>query len=71
LPDDWRKLMLASERVEDALIDLGVLAARDPLMVALTHAREGRELADDVAGFLAQDWVRQLVQDVVHDEVGI
>ncbi len=63
LPDDWRKLTLASEKVEDALIDLGVLAARDPLMVALNHAREGRELADDAAGFLAQDWVRQLIQE--------
>jgi len=61
LPEDWRRLTLAGERVQDALIDMGVLAAREPIMVALAHARQAKDLAEDGQAFLKRRWVRDLV----------
>ncbi len=63
LPGDWRKLKLAAEKVQDALIDLGVLAAREPLVVALRHARDAKELSGDDGRFRQQPWVRQLIRE--------
>ncbi|MHC4718082.1 MAG: S41 family peptidase, partial [Planctomycetota bacterium] len=64
MPRDWRKLRIASERVQDALIDLGVLVSRDPLASALSHAREAKEVADlTPAEFVRARWVADLIQE--------
>jgi len=63
LPEDWGKLKRASERVQDRLIDLGVLVSRDPLVSALSYAREAKELSGDGEDFLEADWVKELIRD--------
>ncbi len=62
LPRDWRKLRIASERVQDRLIDLGVLVSRDPIASALNHAREAKELSgQEPAEFTKAPWVVELM----------
>jgi len=63
LPQGRPELMLASEKVQDALIDLSVLTSGDPLAAALTHAREAKELSEDGERFLRQEWARKLIED--------
>ena len=63
LPEGWRTLKAAAERAQDRLIDLGVLASRDPLLSALSHAREAKELSPSAGEFLKQDWVKGLIRD--------
>lgn len=63
LPQDWRKLKLGYDKVQSALVDMGVLVAREPQFVALSHAREARELSPNAEEFLKQDWVKQLVSE--------
>ena len=61
MPRDWRRVRVAGEAVHDALIEVGVLVARDPLTVALTHAREAKDLANvPAAEFLKGAWVKDL-----------
>jgi len=61
MPADWRRVRVACEAVHDALIGMGVLVSRDPLTVALTHAREAKDLASvPAAEFLKADWVKDL-----------
>ena len=63
LPQDRPALKDAAEKVQNDLMDLGVLVSLDPLVAALGHAREAEELARDQAGFLRRGWVRQLIGD--------
>ena len=42
---------------------MGVLVSRNPLVAALAHAGEAKDLAGDSESFLQQDWVRQLMRD--------
>lgn len=63
LPKDRPVLKSASEKAQDGLMDLGVLVSLDPLVAALSHARQAKELGGDQDEFLRQDWVRQLVAD--------
>ena len=61
LPADRQELKGASEKARDALIDMGVLVSRDPLLTALTHAREVRELSDNSDEFLKLPWMKLLI----------
>lgn len=63
LPQDRPALKDAAEKVQNDLMDLGVLVSLDPLVAALGHAREAEKLARDQAGFLRQGWVRELIGD--------
>ncbi len=62
-PGSWRALKKASEDVHDALIDMGVLVTKEPLMAALVHAGEAMELTDDPDAFRRQEWVVELIRD--------
>lgn len=59
----WRVLKAASESVQNALIDIGVLVTSEPLIAALSHACEAKELTDDAEAFCRQEWVAELICD--------
>lgn len=64
LPGDWHRLRLASEAVQDCMIDVGVLVSRDPLVVGLSHARDAKELSGLTdQQFLKTAWVAELIAD--------
>ena len=63
MPQDWPTVKRAVETMQDVLVDLGVLVSREPLMSALSHAREAKELADDESQFLQQGWVKDLIAE--------
>ncbi len=58
-----RVLKTASEKVQDALIDISVLVSRKPLTAALGHAREAKKLTDDSESLGRQEWIRRLIRD--------
>ncbi len=62
-PDSRSVLKRASEDVHDALIDMGVLVTKEPLMAALVNASGAMELTDDSEAFRRQEWVAELVRD--------
>ncbi len=62
-PDSRSVLKKASEDVHDALIDMGVLVTKEPLMAALVNASGAMELADDSEAFRRQEWVAELIRD--------
>jgi carboxyl-terminal processing protease len=63
LPQDWRALKMASAKVQDRVIDMGVLVSHEPLMVAMAHAREAKELTNDDEAFLKNEWVQGVIRD--------
>ena len=63
LPADRQTLKAAAEPIRDALIDMGVLISRDPLLVALIHAREARELSENKEEFFKEAWVVALIAE--------
>lgn len=63
MSSQWRVLKAASERVHDALIDMGVLSSGEPLIAALNHARVAKELSGDAEAFGRQEWVRELIRN--------
>ena len=64
----WRTIKVASEKLHDALIDMGVLISKEPLTSALNNAREAKVLSEDSEAFIKQEWVRDLVSQA--DEHG-
>ncbi len=63
LPADRTALKDAAEKAQDDLMNLGALVASEPLVAALSHAYEAKQLAADAQAFLQQPWVRQLIAD--------
>ncbi len=61
LPRDWSRVMRASEKVQDGLIDLSVLVSKDPTALALTHARQAKEVFNNTPAFLQQPWVKDVI----------
>jgi len=62
MPADRGKLKDAFTAVQEALLDVGVLASRDPIVAALSHARDAKGLMDPGQPFLQQEWVRRLIR---------
>ncbi|HET6427732.1 MAG TPA: S41 family peptidase [Phycisphaerae bacterium] len=64
LPRDWLRMRIACERVQDRLIDVGVLVSKDPLASALNHAREAKEVSLlTPAEFVKASWVKELMAE--------
>jgi len=66
MPRDWLRMRLVSERMQDRLIDLGVLVSKDPLASALSHAREAKEVSgQSPTDFVKAGWVKNLIAEAV------